>query len=248
MSDETTRRSDAGARRRDAALDARHVGPVQAPACRCAAASTARRSALVLRDGRRARDLRAARRRVLPRRRRRPGAAADVSRGGPRPGRRAAHDVPRAVLGRAQHLQRAARAPAAADAAPALQGEPRGARPLARAHARRRRLRSTCRRSHEATLWDYLQRAAHAMVNTFEPTGSDLRRRPARGILAHAVPPRRTRALRPPHAPRTTRDEGVHVADRPRHPPLPSPTRSSSARAWPASSPPPSSSTRASAS
>lgn len=23
---------------------------------------------------------------------------------------------------------------------------------------------------HEATLWDYLQRAAHAMVNTFEPT------------------------------------------------------------------------------
>lgn len=24
---------------------------------------------------------------------------------------------------------------------------------------------------HESTLWDYLQRAAHAMVNTFEPTG-----------------------------------------------------------------------------
>ncbi len=24
---------------------------------------------------------------------------------------------------------------------------------------------------HEATLWDYLQRAAMAMVNTFEPTG-----------------------------------------------------------------------------
>jgi hypothetical protein len=24
---------------------------------------------------------------------------------------------------------------------------------------------------HEATLWDYLQRAAQAMVNTFEPTG-----------------------------------------------------------------------------
>lgn len=24
---------------------------------------------------------------------------------------------------------------------------------------------------HEATLWDYLQRAAYAMVNTFEPTG-----------------------------------------------------------------------------
>ena len=24
---------------------------------------------------------------------------------------------------------------------------------------------------HEATLWDYLERAAYAMVNTFEPTG-----------------------------------------------------------------------------
>jgi len=24
---------------------------------------------------------------------------------------------------------------------------------------------------HEATLWEYLERAAHAMVNTFEPTG-----------------------------------------------------------------------------
>jgi hemoglobin len=23
---------------------------------------------------------------------------------------------------------------------------------------------------HEATLWDYLERAAHAMVNTFEPS------------------------------------------------------------------------------
>ncbi|WP_405376053.1 MULTISPECIES: globin [unclassified Microbacterium] len=29
---------------------------------------------------------------------------------------------------------------------------------------------------HEATLWDYLQRAAHAMVNTFEPTGIGPRR------------------------------------------------------------------------
>ena len=86
-------------------------------ACRCAAASTAPRSALVLRRDRRSRDLRAPRRRVLPRRRRRPGAAADVSRGGPRPGRGAAHAVPRAVLGRTRHLQRAARPPAAADAA-----------------------------------------------------------------------------------------------------------------------------------
>ena len=24
---------------------------------------------------------------------------------------------------------------------------------------------------HESTLWDYLERAAYAMVNTFEPTG-----------------------------------------------------------------------------
>ena len=105
--------------------------------------------------------------RVLPRRRRRPGAPADVSRGGPRAGRRAAHDVPRAVLGRPRHLQRAARPPPAAHAAPALQGEPRGARPLARAHARRRRLARPAAAAEE-TLWDYLQRAAFAMVNTFE--------------------------------------------------------------------------------
>lgn len=26
---------------------------------------------------------------------------------------------------------------------------------------------------HDATLWDYLERAAHAMVNTFEPTNKD---------------------------------------------------------------------------
>ena len=31
---------------------------------------------------------------------------------------------------------------------------------------------------HEETLWDYLQRAAHAMVNTFEPTGIGPDRRP----------------------------------------------------------------------
>ncbi len=29
---------------------------------------------------------------------------------------------------------------------------------------------------HEATLWDYLERAAHAMVNTFEPAGIGPRR------------------------------------------------------------------------
>jgi hemoglobin len=43
---------------------------------------------------------------------------------------------------------------------------------------------------HEATLWDYLQRAAHAMVNTFEPTGiapsADGR---SGGLQVTAVPP-----------------------------------------------------------
>ena len=52
----------------------------------------------------------------------------------------AADRLPGAVLGRSGHLQRAARASAAADAAPAVQGEPCGARPLAAAHACRRRL------------------------------------------------------------------------------------------------------------
>jgi hypothetical protein len=45
---------------------------------------------------------------------------------------------------------------------------------------------------HEATLWDYLQRAAHAMVNTFEPTGigPDAAGRAATGIPLVAEPPR----------------------------------------------------------
>lgn len=37
---------------------------------------------------------------------------------------------------------------------------------------------------HQATLWDYLERAAHAMVNTFEPTGIG----PARGAGATSLP------------------------------------------------------------
>jgi len=37
---------------------------------------------------------------------------------------------------------------------------------------------------HEATLWDYLDRAAHAMVNTFEPTGIG----PGRAPDATALP------------------------------------------------------------
>lgn len=37
---------------------------------------------------------------------------------------------------------------------------------------------------HEATLWDYLERAAHAMVNTFEPSGIG----PTAGVGATALP------------------------------------------------------------
>jgi hemoglobin len=36
---------------------------------------------------------------------------------------------------------------------------------------------------HEATLWDYLQRAAHAMVNTFEPSGIGPERTPTASSL-----------------------------------------------------------------
>ncbi|MFC8681378.1 globin [Microbacterium ureisolvens] len=44
---------------------------------------------------------------------------------------------------------------------------------------------------HEATLWDYLQRAAHAMVNTFEPSGigPSAGSRPAVSLPVTAVPP-----------------------------------------------------------
>ena len=83
---------------------------------------------------------------------------------------------------------------------------------------------------HEATLWDYLQRAAHAMVNTFEPTGIGpaaagrpaLRRRPppcGTGRRRSRTSPARRRRSR--HAP----------------PPPTPPTSSSSAGASPASSP-----------
>ncbi|TQJ32002.1 globin [Microbacterium sp. SLBN-146] len=46
---------------------------------------------------------------------------------------------------------------------------------------------------HEATLWDYLQRAAHAMVNTFEPTGIGLSPQPGSvsPLPVRAVPPTR---------------------------------------------------------
>ena len=44
---------------------------------------------------------------------------------------------------------------------------------------------------HEATLWDYLQRAAHAMVNTFEPSGigPSPAGRAASSFTVTAVPP-----------------------------------------------------------
>lgn len=45
---------------------------------------------------------------------------------------------------------------------------------------------------HDATLWDYLQRAAFAMVNTFEPTGigADADGRAAASLPLIAEPPR----------------------------------------------------------
>jgi hemoglobin len=45
---------------------------------------------------------------------------------------------------------------------------------------------------HDATLWDYLQRAAFAMVNTFEPTGigPDADGRAAASLPLTAEPPR----------------------------------------------------------
>lgn len=47
---------------------------------------------------------------------------------------------------------------------------------------------------HEATLWDYLERAAHAMVNTFDPSGIGT---PSAGRGAFEVTPQRP-PLSPP--------------------------------------------------
>src|SRR5690606_15387444 len=66
-------------------------------------------------------------------------AAPDVPRGRPRRRGGAATHVPRPVLGRADHLQPAARPPEAADAPRAVRDRPGGARRLAQAHARRPR-------------------------------------------------------------------------------------------------------------
>ncbi|CAA9323610.1 MAG: Hemoglobin-like protein HbO, partial [uncultured Frankineae bacterium] len=67
-----------------------------------------------------------------------PGAASALP-GRPRPGRGPAADVPGAVLGRSDHLLRAARAPPPADAARRLAGRHARARRLAGADGRRRR-------------------------------------------------------------------------------------------------------------
>ncbi len=55
---------------------------------------------------------------------------------------------------------------------------------------------------HEATMWDYLQRAAFAMVNTFEPSGIG----PARSEGAPTLPlhPRATEESSWPQQPPTT--------------------------------------------
>ncbi|MFT3799244.1 globin [Microbacterium sp.] len=52
---------------------------------------------------------------------------------------------------------------------------------------------------HEATLWDYLERAAHAMVNTFEPSGIGPGRPAAAGSLPVRAAP--TRHPRPEEKP-----------------------------------------------
>src|SRR5690606_12851179 len=91
----------------------------------------------LLRAGRRARDLRAPRARLLRGGRAGRDPACPLPRGGPRSGRGATADVPRAVLRRADHLQPAAGPPAAADAPRPLRGDPRPARPVDAAHARR---------------------------------------------------------------------------------------------------------------
>src|SRR5690606_30718246 len=93
----------------------------------------------LLRRDRRRGDLPQDRAPVLRAGRHRRPAAPDVPRGGPRARRGPAADVPRAVLGRPDHVLRAARAPAAADASRALPGGPRRAGPVAGAHAGRGR-------------------------------------------------------------------------------------------------------------
>ena len=83
---------------------------------------------------------------------------------GSRPSRGTPAAVPDPVLGRPGHLQRAARPPAAADAARALRHRRGRARRLAAAHADVAG-RDGLDPALDAQLWDYLVMAAHSLVN-----------------------------------------------------------------------------------
>ena len=181
-------------------------------------------------------DVRAPRRRVLPRRRRRPGAAADVPRGGPRPGARSASRCSSSSTG-------AGPAPTASSAATRGCGcgtLPFNVNPDARdrwlAHMRAAVDALDLSPLHEATLWDYLQRAALAMVNTFETepprSASSCTRRRRSAAASPRRHPHRRRIASPPRHGLPARaappdDEGVHMPATPA--PTPARRRSSSA-------------------
>ncbi len=115
----------------------------------------------LLRRGRRARHVRAARRRVLPRRRRGPGAAADVPRGGSRPRRRSASRCSSSSTGADRRTYSQERGHPRLR----MRHSPFHVNPDARdrwlAHMRAAVDELDLPPLHEATLWDYLQRAAH---------------------------------------------------------------------------------------
>ena len=121
---------------------------------------TVRNARELLRRGRRRGDLPPHRRALLRGGRQGRGAAPAVPGGGPRPGRGAAAAVPHAVLGRPAHLLRAARPPAAADAARAVRDRPDRARRLAALHASRGRRGGPVRPASAQQLWAYLEMAA----------------------------------------------------------------------------------------
>ena len=98
----------------------------------------------------------------------RPGAAAALPRGGPRAGRGALPAVPRAVLGRPDDVLRDPRAPAAADAARAVQGHARTAKEHWLVHFREGLDAVDLTPEQDAQFWDYVTHAAQFMVNTFE--------------------------------------------------------------------------------
>ena len=95
------------------------------------------------------------------------GAPAALPRGGPRPGRGAVPAVPGAVLGRPDDVLRAARPPAAADAARAVRGDP-AAKEHWLLHFRAGLDEAGLTPEQDAQFWDYVTHAAQFMVNTFE--------------------------------------------------------------------------------